>query len=133
MKNLPSLCVTAFISVFALCAGLSAADVIQNFNGGSGQTPYVTARNGNLNPLADGCGEMDGYFRLLNRTGSLQQSLIFNNTGYATNFISASFDLRMIDGADGVNFSLVNTDTYTNFANLFSRNPSSDGIISLRR
>ena len=116
MKNLPTFCVTAFISVFTLCAAIHAADVFQNFNGGGGQTSYSTSR------LPGGCGEMDGFFRLLNIDGGQSPILYFENYGYADNFISVSFDLRNSPAsgfADGVCFSLVNTAAYSDFPGLY--------------
>ncbi len=61
---------------------------------------------------APGCGlQANGTFRLLSRSNYMKNTLYFNNEGYGSNYAVAQFDLSMLgnDPADGLNFSLANT------------------------
>lgn len=116
MKKLFTLGLAICIIASAFCTALRA-DVFQNFDGGG--TAYLTSYNQNTPNNTFGVQE-NGMFRLLTGEGNLRNNIYFNNNDIATNYITATFDVKMSGAADGISFSLVNTNTHTDLSGLFS-------------
>ena len=96
-------------------AGDKFATVFYGPNAANNGYDFTTPR-----ASAAGCGlQPDGTYRLLSQgagTAYMRNNLYFNNEGYGSSSVVATFDLRITPGtgsntvADGLNFTLVNTD-----------------------
>ena len=97
-----------FINVLLCAFGLYGATV-QNFQGGAGQTPYVLEQYGST-PAAS---ILSGSLRMLSGAGDQKNVIAFNRTDSGIyKRIVAEWDMNIGSGADGYNFSLLNTAYY---------------------
>ncbi|MCX5635219.1 MAG: peptide-N-glycosidase F-related protein [Planctomycetota bacterium] len=94
-------------AVLILSSGVYAA-TIQNFQGGTGQTPYTLTQYGGT-PAA---GIVSGALRMVNTT-SQNNVIAFDQTDTGLySRIVAEWDLNIVQGADGLGFALLNTASY---------------------
>ncbi|MBN2844036.1 MAG: hypothetical protein JXM68_13185 [Sedimentisphaerales bacterium] len=82
---------------------------MQNFQGGTGQTGYVLSQYGS----APGASVVSGTIRMLSGVGNQRNVIAFNRSDIGKySRIVAQWDMNIGSGADGYNFSLLNTASY---------------------